>query len=507
MYFHANRSQSISAHKPRRAAALFLLLAISALPASLVPQRAQAAAEPQYIRSTLDQAQQLVDLGQAEQAMGVLDQIGSAGGSYYRVHLVRAQALILLGRYDTAYDETLRAGVLEPGDPRVLHLQGVSLFYLKRSNEALPLLDRAIEMDPNFSQAYEYRGLIYRDLGLTAQAEADFQRARSAGAAPRLAAAAPPGRSVLNAPAMPSLPSIEKSSGGMTLSRSGGPARVMGSGPAVIDDQSVARQTPPQSAPPSTDNSRATPGPGQSYHADVARLYNSGDYSGAAALTRRQLEQFPGDPMLLFNMAALLQADGRMDDALEYYESAAEADPENTDVLVAWGAALEQAGDAEAGIDKYIEAIQRNPMNGPAHMNLGNAYIDLGEYELAAEAFQKALELDDDYMIFYYGLLTAFVGLDDMESAARLMQDIFGAQPIDVTTLPETNFVDYSLVSLVNADPTGNYNFARMLAEYGYTSDAATFYHLFVQKYAGRFPEAEANARAFLAKHPAPTGQ
>jgi len=486
----------------RRHAAGAVLLLLIVFSSILAAAPARAAGEPQYIRSTLDQAQQLVDIGQAEQALGVLDQIGAAGGNYYRTHLVRAQALILLGRYDTAYDDTLRAGVLEPGDPLVLHYQAVALFYLNRSAEALPLLDRVIEMAPQFAPAYEYRGLIYRDLGQAAAAEADFQRAKSVAASPGMAAIAAPGRNVQNLPALSNIASIEKSNGGVALSRSSGPSRVRGTAPAVIDDgaedsHEPVRITPGASAEPDT-------GAGQAYLTEVAKLYSSGNYDRAAALTQEKIEEFPDDPLLQFNLAALFQAAGRMDDALEQFEIAAESDPENPDVLVAWGAALEETGDSEAGIDKYYAAIERDPMNGPAHMNLGNAYIDLAEYELAAEAFENALKQDNDYMIFYYGLLTAYVGMDDMQAAARLLEDIFGAKTIDVAALPATDFVDYSLVSLVNADPTANYNFARMLADYGYLDDAATFFHLFVQKYPDRFPEAEANARAFLAKHPAP---
>ena len=209
----------------------YILLALFAV---LAAPRARAASEPQFIRSTLDQAQQLVNLGQAEQALGVLDQLGAAAGSYSRMHLVRAQALILLQRKRTAYDEALRAGVLEPGDPLVLHFQAVSLFYLNRSREALPLLNRAIEMAPAYAPAYEYRGLIYRDLGDAGRAEADFQRAKTLTSSPGTAAAAPPGRTVQHLPALNTTAALERGSGAVSLSRSSGPTRVQGAGPAVI---------------------------------------------------------------------------------------------------------------------------------------------------------------------------------------------------------------------------------------------------------------------------------
>ena len=53
---------------------------------------------------------------------------------------------------------------------------GAVLGLLNRFDEALPLLNRAIELNPNLAVAYNIRGYLYASLGRNNEALADFTR-------------------------------------------------------------------------------------------------------------------------------------------------------------------------------------------------------------------------------------------------------------------------------------------------------------------------------------------
>lgn len=471
-------------------AALLLLAAILFMG---LPCRADTAGEPLHISSQVDRAQQLLSSGDPQGAVDAIDAIGDIGRNYYRVALLRSQAMAALGRLDEALDDAYRAGALEPSNKVVLFNQASILVQLRRVNDALPLLDRVIREDPRFAQAYYYRGLTFTILDRPEFAAQDFDRALTyAGPSEgwirtqieSIQAGNVPAVPVV--PAAPSTPPIAAIPSGSAPQLSRGKPTLSRAEPTL---QSV------ETAPPHT---------GNDYLDRLRELYISGDFKSAAALTDAQLEQSPDDPELLFNRAVLLQRAGGLGDALDAYEAAAEADPENAEVFAAWGTALEQNEDTEAGIEKYERAIELNPKLAIAYINLGNAYIDLGDYDSAGQTFRDALALDPNYMLFYYGLITALAGNNDMQAAAEILEDHFKANKIDISSLPETDYVDYSVVSLITADPSANFNFALMLTDYGYFDDAATFFHLFVQKYPDMFPEQEFVARKYLELHPAP---
>lgn len=468
------------------AGALFL----AAFVFSCVPCRADTSGEPLHISSQVDKAQQLLDGGRPRDAVDALDAIGEMGRNYYRVSLLRSQALAALGRLDEALDDAYRAAALEPANRFVLFNQASILVQLRRVSEALPILDRVIREDPHFAAAYYYRGFAFTIMDRPEFADADFERALMyAGDGERWIRTQVAGIQSGGAPAVPAAPSAP-----VMAAIPSAPAPQLSRGKPTMSRAEPSLQSV-ESAPPQT---------GNDYLDKLRDLYVSGDFAAAAALTDAQLAQSPDDPELLFNRAVLLQRAGDIDTALRAYETAAAADPANAEIFVAYGTALEQNDDIEAGIEMYERAIELNPMLATAYINLGGAFIDQGDYESAGRTFRSAIERDPNYMLFNYGLLTALVGGDDMQAAADVLEQRFNAKPIDVAALPETDYVDYALITLITADPSANFNFALMLADYGYLDDAATFFHLFVQTYPGMFPDQEYVARAFLEQFPAP---
>jgi tetratricopeptide (TPR) repeat protein/mono/diheme cytochrome c family protein len=110
------------------------------------------------------------------------------------------------------------------------------------------------------------------------------------------------------------------------------------------------------------------------------------------ALALHDVEKNPGDFEAHYNLAAMLQAKGRLDRAIEQYEAALRLRPDDAVANNAMGSALL----AEGRLDQaalYLEtALKVRPDYFDAHYNLGNALASKNDFEGASKQFLLALQ-------------------------------------------------------------------------------------------------------------------
>ena len=158
-----------------------------------------AASDPNWGEAQLELAGYLIDQGEVQQALAVLDQAeGSAGGSPM-FFLRRAQAHLALGdakagledaRKANEMDQTMLAGYrllalasamnddyesaqeavevylsYEKDDPTAWTIQGRALYGAGDYEEALAALDKALAIDKKLAEARLYHGLVLMELG------------------------------------------------------------------------------------------------------------------------------------------------------------------------------------------------------------------------------------------------------------------------------------------------------------------------------------------------------
>jgi Tfp pilus assembly protein PilF len=114
------------------------------------------------------------------------------------------------------------------------------------------------------------------------------------------------------------------------------------------------------------------------------------------ALARHNVEKNPGDFEAHYNLAAMLQAKDKLDDAIHEYESAVRlrpADPAGNNAL---GAALVAAGHPEQGAGYFQAALKARPDYFEAHYNLGLALAAQNDFAGASQQFVLALKLQPD---------------------------------------------------------------------------------------------------------------
>jgi tetratricopeptide (TPR) repeat protein len=123
---------------------------------------------------------------------------------------------------------------------------------------------------------------------------------------------------------------------------------------------------------------------------DVARA--SGDVAGAIAWYQRAVAERPYAEAET-NLASLLAAAGRWDEAFAHYEAALRSDPANAFAHTSYGVALSDRGRLAEAEDQHRRALALDPGLMEAHVNLGTVLDDLGRTDEALAEYREALRL------------------------------------------------------------------------------------------------------------------
>ena len=97
------------------------------------------------------------------------------------------------------------------------------------------------------------------------------------------------------------------------------------------------------------------------------------------------------------NMGITLQDQGKLKEAVEAYNKALAIKPDNAEAYNNMGNALKDQCKLEEAIEAYNKALAIKPDNAEAYNNMGNALKDQGKLEEAIEAYNKALAIKPDY--------------------------------------------------------------------------------------------------------------
>jgi len=113
-------------------------------------------------------------------------------------------------------------------------------------------------------------------------------------------------------------------------------------------------------------------------------------------LARHTVEKNPADFEGHYNLAAMLQAKGQLENAMREYDAALRLRPDDAVVNNALGAALLAAGKADEAAAYLKAALKTRPDYFDAHYNLGNLLASQNNFEGASEQFSLALETQPD---------------------------------------------------------------------------------------------------------------
>ncbi len=111
------------------------------------------------------------------------------------------------------------------------------------------------------------------------------------------------------------------------------------------------------------------------------------------ALARHHVESNPANFEAHYNLAAMLQARGDLEESVQHYQAALALRPGDATVENALGAALLSSGKIPEAVRHLYVATTARPDYFDAHYNLGIAFASAGEFARAAQELAEAVRL------------------------------------------------------------------------------------------------------------------
>lgn len=111
---------------------------------------------------------------------------------------------------------------------------------------------------------------------------------------------------------------------------------------------------------------------------------------------QNKLSANPNNANLNANMGAVLQKEGNLAEALNYYKQAESLDPSNINTRINVGTLYQQKGDYRTAIKAYESVLILYPDNINANIYRAQCYDKLGDDKIAQEGYKKVLALDPE---------------------------------------------------------------------------------------------------------------
>src|SRR5918911_2774417 len=364
----------------------------------------------------LEQGETLASEGLIEEALARFEQALDAAPENPEVIEAVGRALLNLGRLEEAEASFLDALELDPEwvAPRI----GLAMVALSRDEpfKIVHHLERAIEADPGYPDAYVELGRYYGYMGEPALAKATFERWTN-----RVPEDAD---MLMNA--------------GLTLFDAADHAEAL----EFFEKAIEAATEEVQKCGAQTFRANALDMLGR--YAEAVAAYEeviegvpdwweahanlgicharNGDLEKAEAAFRRGLKDCPGSPEIRDELAAHLLALGKnLPEALRLSEEAVALGRGEIPHLISLGEARLTLGDEAGAAGAYRAVLALDPENPEAHLELGILHEGRGELAKAEEHYVESLKSDPANPRALYSYASLYYAADDLETAEELL--------------------------------------------------------------------------------------
>ena len=257
------------------------------------------------------------------------------------------------GQYDQAIVFYNKAVEINPEYDQAYFGRGLVYQSKKELDLALSDYSKAIEMNPNYSEAYNNRGSIYWNKGNQNQAFSDYDKAIE-----------------LN----PQNAQAYSNRGLAFLDRK--------EFDKALTDYNKSIELNPE-------NSTAFNNRGTIFHKKNSHDKALSDFS-------RALEIDPKYDAAYYNRGLSYHSKGELDRAIADYTKAIELNPLYEEAYNNRGSAYNKKGDRDHAIADYSRALEMNPRKTEAYVSRGATYSSKGDFQLAISDLNKALEISPE---------------------------------------------------------------------------------------------------------------
>ena len=364
----------------------------------------------------LEQGEILAGEGLIEEALARFEQALAAAPENPEVIEAVGRALLNLDRLEEAEASFLDALELDP--EWVAPRMGLAMVALRRDEpfKIVHHLERAIETDPEYPDAYVELGRYYGAMAEPALARATFERwtARHPEDADMLINA---GLTAFDAgdyaqaldffEKAADVASVDEQKSGARTFRANALDMLGRYDEAVAAYEEVIAETPEW----------------WEAHANLGICHaRNGQPARAEAAFRRGLEDCPGSPEIRDELAAHLLAQRRnLNEALRLSEEAVALGRDEIRHLHTLGEVRLVMGDEAGAAEAYGAMLALDPENPEAHLELGLLREARGEVREAEEHFVESLKSDPANPRALYSYASLYYAADDLETAEELL--------------------------------------------------------------------------------------
>ena len=271
----------------------------------------------------------------------------------------------------------------------IMNVLGGALVGQGKLKESIHEFDKAIQLKPDFSEAYNNRGIVLERLGQLDGAVESY------------------GKAIQLKPDHPD-----------AYNNRGNALKDLGQTIDAMQDYNKAIQLKP----------------------DFAVAYNNrgtafkvlGKLEEALKDYDKAIQLKPDYPVALNNKGVALQDLGRRDEPIQNYDKAIQLKP---DFAVAYnnrGTAFKVLGQLEEALKDYDKAIQLLPDYPVAFNNRGIVYFELGQLDEAMQNYDKAIQLKPDYAEAQYNCHSLLLNPDNLMPAIKCMEKAIDIDPLNM---------------------------------------------------------------------------
>ena len=135
------------------------------------------------------------------------------------------------------------------------------------------------------------------------------------------------------------------------------------------------------------------------------------------------------DAARLIESGHALEAQGRLDEAMQCYLDAIRIAPNPARAHLNRGNVLVLKGDLEGALEAFSTAIKHKPDYAGAHYNIGNALLGNGRLDEAVANYRRALDIQPDYAEVHCSLGVALKELGQTDDAIASLQRALKTNP------------------------------------------------------------------------------
>jgi len=264
-------------------------------------------------------------------------------------------ALASVGRYEEAIQKFRESAKIEPNSAKTFTLWAAALIELNDIEQADKLYQKALELNPHNIETYLNWGVALARRGLKSLAESKFQKALEM--QPRSAQAS----------FLLGIVLVEMERYNEAIERLGYSIKQQDKNP-------------------------------EAWHYYAVALYKKGDFEQAYEKAQTAIKMEPAKIEFQINLAEILVALDKYDQAKDCYELAEKTDPDYPDLYSSWGVALQKHGQHEEAVNKMEKALGLKPQNERTMYFLALSLIETDGLERAEELLKQVLEKDARYI-------------------------------------------------------------------------------------------------------------